>query len=260
MYNHTMIQLNPPLVTIIMPSYNSENFISDSIKSVLQQTLRDWELLIIDDCSRDKTCAIVEQFSSVDKRIQLHKLAKNSGAAIARNTALKLSKGRFITYLDADDIWFPNKLQEQILFMEKNHYPFSCTSYEVIDNEGKPKGKKVHMLPCVNYKKFLTYNLLQTVGIAVDTEIISKELLIMPNLRRRQDAATWLQILKKGYNCYGIHSILAQYRHTKNSLSSNKLKAVKGVWFLYREVEHLPLSFSIYCFIRYACLAVWKRI
>lgn len=116
------------------------------------------------------------------------------------------------------------------------------------------------MLPEVDYVGFLTNNLLQTVGIMVDTVIVDKKYLVMPNLRRRQDAATWLQILKAGFMCYGIDEILAEYRRANNSLSSNKFKAVKGVWSLYRDVEHLSLPFSIYCFTRYAFLAVWKRL
>ena len=248
------------LVTIIMPAFNSEAYISCAIKSVQQQTYRNWELIVVDDCSTDNTCTIVENLQKDDDRIFLYKQQSNSGAAQARNRALKEAKGRFITYLDADDVWFPQKLERQIEFMFDNNYVFTCTSYEVIDDNGCSNGKQVYMLPSVDYKGFLTYNLLQTVGIAVDTEYVDKSTLVMPNLRRRQDAATWLQILKSGVKCYGIHEVLAQYRHTKNSLSSNKLKAVKGVWFLYRKVEKLPLAFSCYCFVRYAFLAVWKRI
>ena len=116
------------------------------------------------------------------------------------------------------------------------------------------------MLPKVNYVGFLTNNLLQTVGIMVDTAMVDKECLVMPDIRRRQDAATWLQILKAGHDCYGLDEILAQYRRAENSLSSNKAKAAKGVWSLYRDIEKLSLPFSCYCFVRYAFLAVWKRV
>lgn len=248
------------LVSIITPSYNSALYIEETIKSVLAQTYQNWEMLIIDDCSTDNTCEIVKKFISTDNRIKLHRLTENSGAAIARNKALELSKGRFIAYLDADDLWYPKKLERQVTFMKKDNYGFSCTSYEVIAEDGTSKDKFIHMLPCVDYKRFLTNNLLQTVGIMVDTSIVERSCLIMPNLRRRQDAATWLQILKSNNDCYGIDEVLAKYRRVSNSLSSNKFKAIKGVWFLYREVENLSLPFSCYCFIRYAFLAVWKRI
>ena len=116
------------------------------------------------------------------------------------------------------------------------------------------------MLPKVDYIGFLTNNLLQTVGIMVDTGAVDKKHLEMPDIRRRQDAATWLQILKAGYECYGLDEVLAQYRRTENSLSSNKAKAVKGMWHLYRDIEHLSLPFSCYCFVKYAYLAICKRI
>ena len=137
---------------------------------------------------------------------------------------------------------------------------FSCASYQVIDDNGNLLNKKVNMLTKVDYVGFLTNNLLQTVGIMVDTSIVDKELLVMPDIRRRQDAATWLQILKAGFDCYGMNEILAHYRRATNSLSSNKLKAAKGIWSLYRDIEHLSLPFSCYCFVRYAFLAVWKRV
>lgn len=248
------------LVSVIMPAFNSEAYIACAIKSVQRQTYQNWELIIVDDCSTDKTCLIVEDLQKEDSRIFLYRQPCNLGAAQARNRALKESRGRFVAYLDADDIWLPRKLEMQINFMLDKHCSFTCISYEVIDDNGLPKGKQVYMLPCVDYKGFLTYNLLQTVGIVVDTELVDKSTLIMPNIRRRQDAATWLQVLKTGEKCYGIHEVLAQYRHTRNSLSSNKLKAIKGVWFLYRKIEKLPLMFSCYCFVRYAFLAVWKRI
>lgn len=247
-------------VSIITPSYNSEKYIANTIHSVQAQSYQNWEMIIVDDCSTDRTCEIVEKFSNIDLRIKLLRQEMNAGAGAARNKSMRSSTGRFIAYLDADDIWKSNKLEKQINFMLDNECGFSCTSYEVVDDAGNKKGKEVHMLPKVDYVGFLTNNLLQTVGIMVDTEKVNKELLIMPDIRRRQDAATWLQILKAGYECYGLDEILAKYRRTKRSLSSNKFKAVKSMWSLYRNIEHLPLPFSCYCFVRYAFLAVWKRL
>lgn len=249
-----------PLVSIITPSYNSEKFIEETIKSVIKQTYKNWEMIIVDDCSTDKTCEIVNSWTVKDKRIKLIRQQKNSGAATSRNIALENSKGRFISYLDSDDIWLPNKLSKQVKFMIDMKCGFSCCSYEVIDSKGNSKGKFVRMKGKVDYMGFLCNNLLQTVGIMVDLEVVKRDRLVMPQMRRRQDAATWLQVLKSGYMCYGIEDILAQYRRVENSLSSNKFKAAKGVWYLYRKVERLNLSMSIYCFIRYAVLAVWKRV
>lgn len=134
------------------------------------------------------------------------------------------------------------------------------TAKSILISCGARLNKEVHMLPSVDYVGFLTNNLLQTVGIMADTSIIDKKYLVMPDIRRRQDAATWLQVLKAGYKCYGIDEVLAEYRRAENSLSSNKVKAVKGVWSLYRDIEKLSLPFSCYCFVRYAFLAVWKRV
>ena len=248
------------LVTIVTPSWNSEKYIVDTIKSVQAQTYKNWEMIIVDDCSSDCTVNIVREIAEKDSRVQILVQKVNNGAAKARTRSMQAGSGRFVAYLDADDIWKPEKLEKQIAFMKKMKCGFSCTSYEVIDDDGKPKNKYVHMLPKVDYVGFLTNNLLQTVGIMVDTSIISKDYLIMPDLRRRQDAATWLQILKAGFECYGLSEVLAEYRRTRNSLSSNKIKAAKGIWKLYRDVEHLSFSFSCYCFVRYAVFAVWKRV
>ncbi len=247
-------------VSVVTPSYNSEKYIAETIKSVQSQTWQNWEMIIVDDCSTDKTCEIIEQLSASDHRIILLRQEKNAGAGAARTRAMRASSGRFIAYLDSDDIWKPEKLEKQIKFMISNDCEFSCASYEVIDDDGNKKGKIVNMLPKVDYIGFLTNNLLQTVGIMVDTDKVDKELLVMPDIRRRQDAATWLQILKAGHKCYGIDEVLAEYRRAEGSLSSNKYKAVKGIWGLYRDIEHLSLPFSCYCFMRYALLAVWKRV
>lgn len=247
-------------VSVLTPSYNSEKYIAETIASVQAQTHTNWEMIIVDDCSNDSTCAIVEEIARKDPRVILLRQEENAGAGPARTRAMRNATGRFIAYLDADDIWHPEKLEKQVAFMLDKNCGFSCTSYEVISDDGTLLNKQVHMLPKVDYVGFLTNNLLQTVGIMVDTAIVDKEYLVMPDLRRRQDAATWLQILKAGHNCYGLDEILAQYRKTANSLSSNKWKAVKGVWSLYRKVEKLSVPFSCYCFIRYALLAVWKRV
>lgn len=247
-------------VSIITPSYNSEKYIAKTIQSVQAQTYRNWEMIIVDDCSTDMTCEIIEQFVASDERIKLLRQEKNTGAGAARTRSMRESSGQFIAYLDADDIWKPEKLEKQVKFMLDKDCGFSCVSYEVIDDDGNKKGKEVRMLPKVDYVGFLTNNLLQTVGIMVYTEKVDKELLVMPDIRRRQDAATWLQILKAGYECYGMNEVLAEYRRVEGSLSSNKVKAVKGIWHLYRNIEHLSFPFSCYCFVRYAVFAVWKRV
>lgn len=248
-----------PAVSIITPTFNSERYIRHAIDSVLRQSFRDWELLVVDDCSTDSTVDTVQSHYASDPRIKVYRQDSNQGAGPARTRALSLARGRYIAYLDADDSWSFSKLEVQTAAMRSNAWGFSCTSYDVVDADGRPLDKTIRMMPEVDYRGFLTNNLLQTVGIMVDTCIVDPKLLRMPPLRRRQDAATWLQVLKAGHKCYGIQESLAQYRRTPGSLSSNKVRAAQGVWYLYRQVERLPFWYSAFCFQRYARLAVSKR-
>lgn len=248
-----------PLVTVIMPAYNSEAHIAESIASVEAQTLGDWELCVTDDCSTDRTRDIVRMMVEDNARIRLFEQETNQGAAPARNRSLDAARGRFIGYLDADDIWLPNKLERQVSFMEERGCGFSCASYEVIDENCEAMGRAVTMPERSDCWGFLSNNYLQTVGIMADLEKVDRSLLHMPDMRRRQDAATWLQVLKAGHDCYGISEVLCQYRRTSGSLSSNKVKAVKDTWYFYRHVAGLSLPKACYCFVRYAALAVWKR-
>ncbi len=249
-----------PLVSILTPTYQSQRHIGGTIRSVQRQTYSNWELIIADDCSTDETRRIVNRAAEEDSRIRLVSLPENRGAARARNAALREASGKYIAYLDADDLWMPDKLEQQVGFMEKRDCAFSCVSYRVISDGGRLLNKTVHMKPCLDYKGFLLHNLIQTVGVMANREAIPAALLEMPDMRRRQDAATWMQILKGGFSCYGIWEPLAYYRRAKGSLSSSKWDSVKGTWRLYRKVERLSLHLSVWCFMRYAMLAVWKRL
>ena len=247
------------LVSIITPVYECEKFIEETLKCVLNQTYNNWEMLLVDDCSPDNSYKIIKKYTEKDKRFKYIKLKENSGAAVARNTALSESKGRFIAYLDADDLWDNDKLEKQIAFMKKNNYAFTCTDYEKIDESGN--FLKIVKIPNkVNYNLFLRNTIIQTVGVMVDTKITGKDILEMPNIRRRQDAATWCQLLKAGYDCYEVPEKLSYYRVVSNSLSSNKFKAIKMNWYWYRKIEKLSFFKTCYCFIGYAFNAVKKRI
>lgn len=253
------MSVDNPLVTVIMPAYNAERHIAEAIASIEYQTLTDWELCINDDCSTDSTSEIVRIMAEDDPRIKYVRQPENGGAAAARNASLDRALGRFVTYLDADDIWLPEKLERQVAFMEKGGYGFSCASYAVIDEDGKLMGRTVTM-PCKSDRwGYLTNNYLQTVGIMVDLKKVDRSLLHMPDMRRRQDAATWLQVLSAGHVCYGMSDVLCGYRRVSGSLSSDKVKAVKGTWYFYTQVAKLPMSQALWCFCRYAALAVWKR-
>ena len=247
------------LVSIITPVYNNSEFIKQTIESVQKQTYKNWEMIIVDDCSTDRTPELIKKISQKDDRIKYIKLENNSGAAIARNKALSESRGRFIAYLDADDLWKKNKIQNQIDFMLAHGYAFVCSNYEKIDVNNKIL-KQVKIPKEINYKLFLRNTIIQTVGVMIDSRKTGRELLMMPNVRRRQDAATWCQLLKSGFNCYGVPEFLSYYRVVPNSLSSNKIKAIKGTWFLYRKIEKLSLVNACFCFLGYAINAVKKRI
>ncbi|MBD9074379.1 glycosyltransferase family 2 protein [bacterium] len=251
---------NNKLVSIITPVYNCEKLLSKTIESVLEQTYKNWELLLVDDCTPDNSVEIINKYLKLDNRIKYFKLEENSGAAIARNKALKESEGRFIAYLDADDMWKPEKIEKQIKYMLDNNYAFTCTDYEKINEDGSSLKKVIRIPKKVNYNLFLRNTIIQTVGVMIDTKLTGKELLKMPNIRRRQDAATWCQLLKNGFDCHECPEVLAYYRVVNNSLSSNKFKAIKMNWYWYRKIEKLPLMKSCFCFIGYAFNAVKKRI
>lgn len=247
-------------ISIITPVYNCEKFIKKTLECVLNQTYKNWEWLLIDDCSSDNSANIIQEYALKDERIKYFKLDKNSGAAVARNTALEKSTGRFIAYLDSDDLWKKEKLEKQVKFMLDNNYAFTCTDYEKIKEDGTSLNKIIKIPEKVNYNLFLRNTIIQTVGVMVDTKLTGKDLLYMPNIRRRQDAATWCQLLKNGYDCYECPENLSYYRVVSNSLSSNKLKAIKTNWYWYRKIEKLPLYKAFYCFIGYAFNGVKKRI
>lgn len=248
------------LVSIITPVYNCEKFIVETINSVQKQTHQNWEMLLVDDCSPDNSAEIIKKLAAEDSRLKYIKLPENSGAAVARNTGLENAKGRYIAYLDADDIWFPNKLESQIAFMEKNDVQFSCCDYDKIDEDGTSLNKIVNMPKNITYKQYLRNTIIQTVGVIVDTEKVDRKLLVMPNVRRGQDAATWLQMLKNGVVFKGQNEVLARYRRVSHSLSSNKFNAMKRTWKIYRDIEKLNVFYSFWCLTGWAWNASKKRI
>ena len=163
------------LVSIITPIYKCEKFVKDTIECVLNQTHDNWELLMVDDCSPDNSADIIKKYAKDDSRIKYIKLEKNSGAAVARNKALHESKGRFISYLDDDDLWKNEKLEKQVNFMLDNNYAFTCTDYEKIDENGNSLNKIIKIPKKVNYNLFLRNTIIQTVGVMIDTKLTGKE-------------------------------------------------------------------------------------
>ncbi len=232
------------LVSIITPNYNCKKYIASTIESVICQTYPYWEMIIVDDCSNDGSVEIIEKYIIKDNRIKLIKFKNNFGPAIARNTAIKEAKGRYIAFLDSDDLWYPEKLEKQIKYMNDKKCALSYSYYDVIDENNnrtnqiyKPKDK-------------LSYcDLLKTCSIGCltsiyDTKIVRKE--YMPIIKKRQDYGLWLKILKKIDYAYCIKEVLATYRIRKGSISSNKLELIKYNWKLFREHEKLSIIKSFY--------------
>lgn len=234
------------LVSIIMPSYNSEKFISTTIESVLNQTHQNWEMLIVDDVSSDNSNDIIADYMKKDNRIKLIKLDKNSGPAIARNRAIEEAKGRYIAFLDSDDLWSPDKLSKQISFMQEHDVSLSYTGYYRMEEESGEIIDQINVPNKVDYSELLKQNIIGCLTAIYDTQKIGK--VYMPDILRRQDFGLWLKILKQVPYAYGLDNPLAYYRVRKTSVSSNKLIASKYNWKLYREIEKLPLYKAIYYF------------
>lgn len=240
--------MSDKLVSIITPTYNCAKFIAQTIDSVQAQTYQNWEMIIVDDRSQDNTKEIVEEYMNDDPRIKYHLLDENSGAAVARTTAMKLANGSYMAFLDSDDIWMPDKLEKQLKWMTDNGYAFSCTAYSQIDEEGNPLKKTIKTVKKTNYNRLLLSCPVGNSTVMYDVEKMGK--FEVPNIRKRNDDALWLQMLKKEEYIWGMSDVLMKYRIRKNSISSNKLKVIKYHWILYREIEHLNVfrsAFHICC-------------
>ena len=247
------------LVSIIMPVYNCGKYLTESITSVKKQTYTNWELIIIDDNSTDNSWEqIKKNVIGYEQKIKCIHLQQNQGAANARNTGLANATGNYIAFFDADDIWQEDKLQQQIIFMKKNNYAFTYTSYTYLKNGNKKMVKKIP--PKLTYKQALKNTVILTSTVIIDISKIDKKLLKMPNIRRGQDMATWWQILKKGNIAYGLDKRLTLYRRRKDSLSFKKEVALKRSWNLYRNVEKFSRLKSLYYYIFYMYNATKRRI
>jgi teichuronic acid biosynthesis glycosyltransferase TuaG len=247
-----------PKVSIITPLYNNEKFVGQAIGSVLDQTFQDWEMIVVDDCSEDHPEIIISRFSAEDKRIRLIRLEKNIGAAAARNVAIGHASGDYIAFLDADDTWKPGKLQRQIDFMERENVAFCFTSYEVIDVIGNSTGKVIHAPGIMYYSRYLQNTVIGCLTVVVNRRKTGE--FSMPLIRSSHDMALWLELMKRGFNAYGIDENLASYRLVGSSNTANKFRAARDVWQVYRDIEKLSLGYSLFCFAGYAFNAIKKRV
>lgn len=249
------------LVSIIVPVYNVEKYIGETVASVRAQTYADWELLLVEDCSSDNTVDIITGLMEAwgDPRVRLVRQPSNMGAARARNRGLSEAKGRYIAFLDADDLWAPEKLERELSFLKEKEAAFVFTGYEFADEDGRGTGKVVRVPETLNYRQALSNTTIFTTTVMFDTERIGREELEMP-LIKSEDTALWFRILRSGYLAYGLDENLVRYRRAGKSLSSNKLEALRRIWNLYRRAEGLSVPESAYHFCLWAVRAVKRRI
>ena len=247
-----------PLVSVIMPCYNMEKFIAHSIESVRNQSLTDWELLIVDDASTDKTADKVRPYCEQDERVKLAVKSRHSGIASSRNQALASAKGRYLAFLDADDIWHPEKLERQLAFMQQNNIAFSYTAYQLIDEEGQALHKTIATAGNLTHDAYLRNTIISCSTVMLDKDKVGK--VTIPDFRTSEDTATWLNILRKGFLAYAIEETLVSYRIRRKSASSNKLKASLDLWRVYRLQEKLSFFNALTCFGSYAYHAIKKRL
>ncbi len=228
------------LVSVIMPTYNCARFIAESIESVIAQTVTDWEIQIVDDCSKDDTAEVLKPYLEKYPTIHYYCLPKNGGPAVARTEAMKRATGKYVAFLDSDDLWVPEKLEKQIAFMEQTGALFSCTSYEQMDEQGE----SLHTL-CIppkrtSYNKMLRLsNPIGNLTVMYNQEALGKY--EVPPIKKRNDFALWLRILRDAPYCAGLQENLGKYRIRANSVSSNKLGQAKYHWQLYYDIEHMGL-------------------
>lgn len=247
-------------ISIIVPVYNAEKYISETVDSVRNQTYDNWELLLIDDGSTDAGRQVIEELliKRPDERIRLL-VKENSGAARTRNAGLDMAEGRYIAYLDADDLWQKDKLKKQLNFMREKEAAFSFTNYEFADENGIGTGKVVRVPESLSYKQALKNTTIFTSTVMFDTDKIPKEQLVMPVIKS-EDTALWFKVLRQGYTAYGLNENLVRYRRVGGSLSSNKLEALRRIWNLYRKAEGLSFFYSAYNFCFWAVRAVKRRL
>lgn len=226
------------LVSIITPAYNAAHFISDTIESVLCQSYQNWELIIVDDKSRDSTGDIVKEYQGRDSRIKYIEHDVNKGPAGARNTGLENAQGRYIAFLDSDDIWKQEKLQKQIDFMSKNNCGFCFSSYRRMSEDGSRVSKPLNIPAEIRYEDLLKNTTIGTLTVVLDKKLTGK--IYAPENVGYDDFAMWLYILKKGLVAKGIKEDLALYRIMNKSISSNKIRAARWVWNILVKHEKLP--------------------
>lgn len=244
------------LVSIIIPCFNAERYIINTLESVKNQTYTNYEVIIVNDSSTDNSKEIIEEYIKNDSRFHLLNLESNYGVSFARNTGIENSKGKYIAFLDSDDIWLPMKLSRQINFMKINNCSFSCTAYEILDNRNNKIIKKVIPDRKLDFNLLLHGNQIACFTVVIEKKIVEN---IYFEKIRHEDYKFWLDILKnKGTKCYSMNEILGIYRKSDDSLSGNKLKA--AIWTFNILWKEIPYKLNVFkCFFLYVLKSLKKH-
>lgn len=237
------------LVSIITPVYNSEKYIEECIKSVINQSYKNIEMIIIDDGSTDNSKKIIEKYTESFPFIKYIKCNKNNGVWAARNIGIEKAKGRFISFLDADDLYKKNKIENQINFMLNNNYSFTYTAYDLINENSTSLNKVINAKEYEDYNRLLKGNDIGCLTVMIDRLKIETPIKFENN--HHEDFVLWLKILKNNVVAYGLDEILSSYRKSNSSVSHNKIKAAIWTWNIYTNVEKLPLNKALYYFLKY---------
>lgn len=246
-------------ISIVMPVFNAAAWLEQTVASVQTQTHQDWELIAVDDCSSDGSFCMLQKMAEKDGRIRPVRLEENIGAARTRNEGIRLARGRYLAFLDSDDLWKKTKLEKELAFLKERQAAFAFTAYEFGDENGIGNGKIVRVPQTLSYKEALSRTIIFTTTVMFDLEKIDRSLIFMPDVKS-EDTATWWRILRAGYTACGLNENLAVYRRPKNSLSSNKLEAVRRIWNLYRKQEGLSAPVSAYYLFFWALRATVRRL
>jgi teichuronic acid biosynthesis glycosyltransferase TuaG len=246
-----------PYISIITPSYNSAAFIAETIESVIAQRFKNWEMIVVDDKSTDNTCEVVERFIANGANINLVKLAANGGVAEARNVGLSLAKGKYIAFLDSDDIWLPEKLAVQVQYMDERSLPMTFCAYQRVDIEGNLISGQINAPREIDYQTLLWHNLIIfSTSLTLRSAIGDLKFVKLGH----EDWIFWLDLFKKCGKGYGINKSMALYRVRKGSISANKFIAIHSTWTMLRQHEKIGFVKSMYLFSKYAFATVWKRL
>lgn len=244
-------------VSVITPAYNASRYLSETIASVQAQTFTDWEMIIVDDCSLDKTYDLACSLAANDNRIKVIKHEKNAGVAAARNTALDIAIGDYIAFLDSDDLWMPEKLERQLSFMENNDYTLTYTMYQKFQSDTGQRGKIIKVPKMMTAKDIYKNTTIGCLTVIVNRKKVGT--FHMPLIKHTEDNCTWQEILSRGYVAYGLNENLALYREGSSSLTNNKKKAARQQWSTYREYYKFSIIKSAFYFTCYTFNAIKKH-